>query len=155
MKAIEQLLPDIPLFEDLPHRHLELLAGCGSNVVARADEYLFREGQSADTFFALRHGTLAIEVSVPAREPITVQTLQPGDVAGWSWIFPDQKWSFSGRAIEPTRAISFDGSCLRGKCDTDHELGYELMKRVAIVMADRLKFARIQLLDVYGHDAAA
>lgn len=155
MKTIAELLPEIPLFEGLPTEHLELLAGCGHNVVAEPGEYLFREGKTANDFFALRHGAIGIEISVPAREPIVVQTLHPGDVAGWSWIFPAQPWSFSGRAVERTRAVSFDGACLRGKCEDDHELGYELMRRVAIVMAERLRFTRMQLLDVYGRGAAA
>jgi len=155
VKTIAELLPEIPLFEGLPADQLELLAGCGRNVVAEPGEYLFTEGRTANTFFALRHGSVGIEIPVPAREPIVVQTLHPGDVAGWSWIFPAQPWAFSGRAVERTRAISFDGACLRGKCEEDHELGYELMRRVAIVMAERLRFTRMQLLDVYGRGEAA
>jgi CRP/FNR family cyclic AMP-dependent transcriptional regulator len=50
-----------------------------------------------------------------------------------------------------TRAIAFDGKCLRGKCEQDHDLGYELMKRFARVMIERVRATRIQLLDVYGH----
>jgi hypothetical protein len=50
-----------------------------------------------------------------------------------------------------TRAIAFDGTCLRTKCEQDHDLGYELMKRFARVMIERVRATRIQLLDVYGH----
>ena len=51
------------------------------------------------------------------------------------------------------RAIVFDGACLRGKCEDDKELGYELMRRFAAVMLDRLQATRLQLLDVYGKPA--
>jgi hypothetical protein len=47
--------------------------------------------------------------------------------------------------------ISFDGACLRGKCDADHAFGYELMQRFALKMLERLQATRLQLLDVYGH----
>ncbi len=47
-------------------------------------------------------------------------------------------------------AIAFDGACLRGKCDADHDLGYELMHRFAGVITERLQATRVRLLDVYG-----
>ncbi len=49
------------------------------------------------------------------------------------------------------RATSFDGACLRGKSESDHELGYELMSRFAQVMIERLQSTRLRLLDVYGY----
>jgi len=39
---------------------------------------------------------------------------------------------------------------LRGKVEQDHELGYQLMKRFAANLIDRLQATRMQLLDVYG-----
>ena len=54
------------------------------------------------------------------------------------------------RAAETTRAIGFDGKCLRGKCETDHEMGYELLKRVIGVLGEHLDATRFQLLDIYA-----
>ena len=48
------------------------------------------------------------------------------------------------------RTVSFDGSCLRGKCEQDHELGYELLTRFVAVIVERLQATRLRLLDVYG-----
>jgi CRP/FNR family cyclic AMP-dependent transcriptional regulator len=56
---------------------------------------------------------------------------------------------FDARALELTRAIALDGKCLRQKCDEDHELGYELMKRIVQVAEQRLQAARLQLLNLY------
>jgi CRP/FNR family cyclic AMP-dependent transcriptional regulator len=50
--------------------------------------------------------------------------------------------------------IAFDGGCLRGKCETDHELGHQLMRRFAACLVERLQATRLQLLDVYGHPVA-
>ncbi len=82
-----------------------------------------------------------------------ISTLGEGAVVGWSWLFPPHRWSFDARALEQVRAVAFDGGCLRGKCDADHELGYELMRRFAAVMLERLQATRLQLLDVYGGSA--
>lgn len=150
-RTIEELLPDVPAFEGLDEGYLELIAGCGSNRVFEAGEYLFREGDPADSFFVLRRGRIALEVFVPSRGQVIVSTHGDGEVVGWSWLFPPYRWQFDGRAAETSHAIAFDGACLRGKCDADDALGYELMQRFASRMLARLQATRLQLLDVYGH----
>jgi hypothetical protein len=79
-----------------------------------------------------------------------ITTLGAGELVGWSWLFPPYRWHFDARATELTRTIAFDGACLRDKCEQDHDLGYELMRRFASLMLDRLQATRLQLLDVYG-----
>ena len=71
---------------------------------------------------------------------------------GWSWLFPPYRWHLDAIAREPVAAVAFDAACLRAKCDEDHELGYQLMRRFAALMLGRLAATRLQLLDVYGHD---
>jgi len=51
---------------------------------------------------------------------------------------------------EFSRAIALDGKCLRSKCEQNHDLGYELLKRFAQIMNRRLDATRIQLLDLYA-----
>jgi CRP/FNR family transcriptional regulator, cyclic AMP receptor protein len=151
METIEAVLHDVPLFQGLTPAELELIAGCGSNVRFRDGEFLFREGDQADTFYVLRHGAVALETFVPARGPVTIDTLEAGEVLGWSWLFPPYRWHFDARALSLVRATSFDGACLRGKCEGDPRLGYDLMSRFAQVVIDRLQWTRMRLLDVYGY----
>jgi CRP-like cAMP-binding protein len=93
---------------------------------------------------------VALQVFVPQRGPITVETVAAGEVLGWSWLFPPYRWHFDAQALELVRAIAFDGQCLRNKCAEDHDLGYALMQRFAQIMLQRLQATRLQLLDVYG-----
>jgi CRP/FNR family cyclic AMP-dependent transcriptional regulator len=150
MKTLDALVAEVPAFRGLAPEHADLIAGCGSNVHFAAGTYIFREGGQADEFYVIRHGAIALELFVPAREAVTVETLHDGDLLGWSWLFPPHRWSFDARAVEETSAIAFDGACLRGKCENDHDLGYELMRRIAQVMVQRLQATRLRLLDVYG-----
>lgn len=128
----------------------DLMVGCASNVRFNPGEYVCREGQEADKFYFIRHGRLAVELMTHDRGAMTIQTVTEGDVLGWSWLFPPYVWHFDCKAVELTRAIAMDGTCLRNKCETDVKLGYELMKRFAHVMVQRLSATRLQLLDVYG-----
>ena len=151
METIEGTLQGVPLFEGLTPDELALIAGCGSNVRFREGDLLFREGDDASTFYLVRHGSVALEMFVPGRGPVTIETLDAGEVVGWSWLFPPHRWHFDARALSLVRATSFDGACLRGKCEGDPRLGYDLMSRFAQVMIDRLQWTRLRLLDVYGY----
>jgi CRP-like cAMP-binding protein len=91
-----------------------------------------------------------VELFAPQRGAVAIDTYGEGDVLGWSWLIPPYHWRFDARAIEPTRAISLDARCMRTKCENDHDLGYELMKRFARIIEQRLDATRWQLLDVYG-----
>ena len=150
MKAMDALLAEVPAFEGMRDVHLQLIAGCATNARARSGQYLFRAGDQADAFHVIRHGAVALELHVPAREAVTLETLHDGDLLGWSWLFPPYRWEFDGRVQADSALISFDGACLRGKCEADHELGYELMKRFSQVIIARLQATRLRLLDVYG-----
>ena len=150
MEAIDTLLRASPVFEGLEPDALSLIAGCASNVRFNQGAVLFREGDAADTFFLIRHGTVALEMFVPARGAAVIETIEAGEVVGWSWLFPPYRWHFDARALTQLRATAFDGACLRGKCAEDPALGYELMSRFAQVLIERLQWTRLRLLDVYG-----
>ncbi len=148
--TLEPLLAEHPFFKQLAKPYLELLVGCASNVRFDAGDYIFRQGGSADNFYIVRHGRIAIELLAPGRDPITVETVSDGDVLGWSWLFAPYKWTFDARALELTRAIALDAVCLRGKCEEDSHFGYEMLKRFSEIVVQRLQATRLQLLDVYN-----
>ena len=155
MRTIEQLIAETPTFAGLAPGHLELIAGCAWNERVEAGTMLLREGDPADRFWLIRHGVVALEIDSPGRGPLIIQTLHPGEVVGWSWLFAPYRWAMDARTVEACSVVTFDGACLRGKCDADHELGYQLMTRFAANIIDRLQTTRLQLLDVYGRAPAS
>jgi len=150
IETLEKILAEHPFFKDLKKEYLELILGCAKNVFYKAGEFIFREGEEANEFYIIRDGRVSLEISVPGKEPVVIQTLEDGEVLGWSWIIPPYYWHFDAKAVEPTRAIALDGKCLRNKCEEDHSLGYELLKRFVTIVEQRLQATRIQLLDLYG-----
>jgi CRP/FNR family transcriptional regulator, cyclic AMP receptor protein len=151
MDTLEPLLSKHPFFEGLDSNYLKTLTGCASNRRFPRGDMIFKEGEEANQFFLIREGRVAIEIFVEARGPVTIQTLSAGEILGWSWLVPPYHWRFDARAVDEVRALALDGKCLREKSETDPRLGYELLKRFALVITRRLEATRIQLLDVYGH----
>ncbi|MEK6570694.1 MAG: cyclic nucleotide-binding domain-containing protein [Bacteroidota bacterium] len=150
METLEPILAEHPFLKGLESRHLQLIVGCASNVRFDAGQFIFREGEEANQFYIIRKGKVALDVHSPERGSIIIDTLGDGEVLGWSWLIPPYHWRFDAHAVELTRAIALDGKCLRNKCEEDHGLGYELLKRFAHIIEQRLQATRLQLLDVYG-----
>jgi CRP-like cAMP-binding protein len=150
MKNIADELSEHPFFEDLDPDTIQFIAGCGMNAVYRPDELLAREGDSADQFFVVRKGRVALEMHSTERGVLQVETLDTGDVLGWSFLVPPYRWPVTARAVQVVHTIRMDGRCIRDKCSEDPRLGYDLMTRFAVLIARRLDATRIQLLDLYG-----
>lgn len=149
METLEPILAKHPFLKGLKPEHLKILVGCASNVRFNAGQFLFHEGEEANEFYMIREGKVAVQIQGAERGPITVQTIGEGEVLGWSWLIPPYRWRFDAKALELTRAIALDGKCLRTKSEEDHDLGYQLLRRFAGIIVERLEAARLQLLDVY------
>ena len=149
MKDIKDLLDAQPFFRGMPADMIAYVAGCGQNKHFAPGEYLGREAEPADHLYVIRKGKVAVQFSHPTRGDVTIRTLGPGEIAGFSWIIPPYRLQFNLKALEHTSAVALDGTCLRKKCEEDHHLGYLLMKGSAEIMEKRLQDTRLQLLDVY------
>jgi len=152
METLEHIIAEHPFFSGLEAQYTELLVGCASNVRFDDGLYILKEGEEANEFFLIRHGRVAVEIFAPQRKPTIIETLGEGEILGWSWLLPPYHWRFHARVVEPTRAIALDGKCLRTKCEENHDLGYELLKRFAKIIERRLEAVQLQLVDVYAAD---
>ena len=150
METLERIIAEHPFFIGLDDGFTNLMVSCASNVRFKASTYILREGDAANTFYLIREGKVAVEVMAPQHRPIIVSTLSVGEILGWSWLLPPFQWKFHARAVDDVRAIALDGKCLRTKCEQNHDLGYEVLKRFAQIIEQRLEATRLQLLDVYA-----
>jgi CRP/FNR family cyclic AMP-dependent transcriptional regulator len=152
VKTLDAVIAESPVFAGLAQEQLEFIAGCAQNVHFEAGEKIAKRGDPANAFYLIRVGEVALDVDVPNRASVRVDTVEPGQVLGWSWLIPPYQWTYDVTATELTRAVSFDGACIREKCDGDPTLGYALLSRFAQVIVGRLQATRLRLLDIYGAD---
>jgi CRP/FNR family cyclic AMP-dependent transcriptional regulator len=153
IETLERTLGEHPFFTGLDPAHLATVVGCASNVKFEAGEFIFHDGDPANHFYVLRQGKVSVEIFAPGRGPIMIDTLEEGNVLGFSWLFPPYRSHFDNRAVTFVRALALDGKCLREKSERDPGLGFALMKRFAEVMMQRLEATQVQLLDLYGDHA--
>jgi CRP/FNR family cyclic AMP-dependent transcriptional regulator len=148
MKTLEPILKKHPFFKGLKKEYLDFIVGCASNVVFKEGEIIMKENDPADKFFLIREGMVAIDIPITRKRFVTIQTVTAGDIVGWSWLIPPYRYSFNCRIVEDVRAIVLDGKCLREKCESNHDMGYELLKRLAVVFTQRLESSRKQIVSL-------
>ena len=142
LSAVALALAQHPFLQGLKPAHAQLLADNAMAVRYDTGESLFRQGELANRFYLIEQGNVTLEAPRKGQTPLRIQLLGPGDVLGWSWLFPPYLWEFDAVALEPIRAIFFYGTRLREQCEEDPEFGFEMMKRVTQVAIQRLQSAR-------------
>ena len=141
------LIAEHPLLKGMSAEQLQTLAASAMLKEFAAGECIFIEGDMANCFYLICEGKVALESSRKDEASVLIQYIGTGGVLGWSWLFPPYYWHFSARAVEPTKAMFFYGTRLREQCEQDKSLGYELMKRMAEIVIQRLQATRKQLLE--------
>ena len=150
MENLARFIQEHPFFVGMNDTYIQTLTGCAKNVRFAEGQFIFKEGENADLFYCIRAGQVALEIHAPQAGAIRIDTRKTGDVLGWSWIVAPYHWSCDARAIEEVRALAFDGACLRRKCESNENFGYEMYKRFVPLMHRTLQATRLQLIDVYG-----
>ena len=150
--ALRTYLGQLSFFSGLSSPQVDQLASCASATRFNAQQRVFKSDTDADKFYIVRDGKVGVEIPAIAGEPLRIQTLGNGGVLGWSWLIPPYRWLFDARALVPSDIIVIDGARLRELCEKDNALGYQLMKRFAVLMAERLNASRIAAIKQYSGD---
>ena len=139
-----------PFLRGLRPGQLGRLAAAATAVRVPAGHRFFEEGGRAVKFWLIMSGHVALDLDVPGRAPLIIETLGGGDLIGLSWAAPPHQWQYGAQAVQPTDAYEFDAPAVILACDADPELGYHLIRRLMAVAAQRMHSSRIRMLDLYG-----
>ena len=144
-RTVAVALSDHPFLSSIPLASLRRLAAHAHAQILPPGHELFCEGATADRFYLIRHGLIRLDVEVPGRGRVEVESLGADSALGWSWLFSPYRWHLSATAVERTSVVVFDADVLRAIMASDPVLGYELMRRFAGVIFDRLQTTRLRL----------
>lgn len=135
---IEEVISRHPFLIGMRPADVSVIAAGAEALEFKPGEVIFREGEPASRLYLIQSGRVLLEARKGSKSE-ALQQLQAGDVLGWSWLFPPFAWHFSATAQAPTRVIACNGGHLLVVCEENPSFGYELMKRVAQVMIERVE----------------
>lgn len=128
----------------------ERLARLGEIQDFEADEVILHEGDPSREMGILISGRLALRTLVPERGPVTILSVEPGDIFGWSAALADTEAQSTVVATQSSQALVIDGATLRAALKDDHALAASLYPRILKAVARRLRATRLQLLDLFA-----
>lgn len=140
-----------PFLHGLPGRHVARLAGHARTVAVPDRHRLFEEGGTANRFWLIEAGQVALDVMIPGNGRVIIEFLSRGDVVGLSWLFPPFQWGFGAITTQPLQAFELDGPAIRAECGRDPAFGHDIAERFLRVTLHRLQTTRSRLLDVCAH----
>lgn len=114
------------------------------------EEVILQEGEDSKEFGILISGRLALRTLVPGKGAVTILSVEPGDVLGWSAVLPGAKAQSTVVATEASKALIIEGVRLRAALKEDHALAASLYPRILQAVARRLRSTRLQLLDLFA-----
>jgi len=146
IEVTAEALTNHPFLHGMSHDHLAVLAEAATDVTFPARHRLCEDGGSATRFWLIQSGHVALDLDVPGQGRMKVDTIGIGELLGWSWLFPPYRWAFGAVAASPVEAFEFDARAVRASCESDPALGYEVTRRLARVVTQRLHATRVKLI---------
>ena len=146
-QPIEAYLSSLAFFHELDERFLKVLSNSCTVLEINEGDVLFHQGERADKFYLLRNGQVSVQVPALVGPTLEIQALSKDEILGWSWLIPPYRWHFQARAMEDSDLLEFDGNAILVHCEEDPKFGYELLKRFAALMSERLDAARQKMMD--------
>lgn len=109
------------------------------------------EGSDTPFLGSIEVGRVALRLRVPERgDRLTIVTVEPGELIGWSAVVPPYRVTVDAIATEPTRVLAIDAPALRERLAADCELAADLLPLVLESVSLRLTSSWSQLLDMFG-----
>ena len=149
-QSTAEYLSSHPFFSELSEELVKYLSECISIREIKKGQILFRPGEPADKFYIVRNGRISIQIPAIMGPILEIQSLGKDRILGWSWLISPYQWRFQAKAEEDTELLEFDGAAILARCEQEPQIGYELLKKFAELMAERLDAARQKMMDEWN-----
>jgi CRP-like cAMP-binding protein len=143
-----ETLSQFNLFNGLPESLLKEIAELSKEVSMKNGDFVFREGERADKLHFLLNGSVALRVKLTSRpESVTVSFVStPFQSFGWSGVVAPHHYTSSAECDEDSNLLIIPANPFMQLLEKYPEAGFQVMKRIAEIIADRLRNSRQALL---------
>lgn len=149
-QAIMDYLSTHMFFSELSDDFLAHLCSDARTLAIKKGQVLFQQGERAEKFYIVLNGQISVQIPALMGPTLEIQALNKDQVLGWSWLISPYQWLFQAKAEENSEVLEFDGAHILARCEEDPEFGYELLKRFAALMSERLDSSRQKMMDEWN-----
>ena len=149
-QSIAEYLSAHEFFSELSEDVLKFLCECARTCEIKKGQMLFRQDERADKFYVVRNGRISVQIPAIMGPALEIQALGKDQVLGWSWLISPYQWHFQAKTEEDSELLEFDGAAILARCEQEPKFGFELLKRFAALMSERLDAARQRMIDEWN-----
>lgn len=139
----------VPIIDALPDGPRTRLLARIAHLELDSGVTFMHEGDVTAFMAIVVRGRVALRLRVPERGAITILTLDPGDIVGWSAIVAPYRATTTATTLEPTELAILESAELREVLATDTEVAAALLPKVLETVVSRVAATRDQLLDLF------
>lgn len=149
MVGVETLQP-LQCFDGLSADQLARLCDIAEERHFQKGDYVQREGSECDALHVVKEGRVLIEMTLPGNNVISIHTVTPGDMFGWSAIVPPHKVTAASRCLEDCVVIVLPSQALLDLFQQDVGIKAEVFEFIARTVGRRLTETREQVSYLLG-----
>lgn len=138
----KEIVLSCSVFKGIEISALEKIEAISDLITAERGEQIFAEGEQATHLYVVGSGSIRLCISIlilQSEQEILMEAKQPGELIGWSALFPPYELTMSARADEKCQLLKIPGQELRMLCEQDEHLGFAVMSRMASIISSRLR----------------
>jgi CRP/FNR family transcriptional regulator, cyclic AMP receptor protein len=143
-----ELLRRYPFFAMLNDGQLKAIAMITEEKSYPKGTLLVKENNNATVLALLLEGDIDLIFSGGGEGAIVnalVGSIAPGEVYGVSSLIEPYRYTATARATMPVKVLEVDSAALRTQIDGDCELGYVIMRNLAVAVLERLRYTQVEL----------
>jgi len=145
---IEELLDRCFLFDGLSESDRKLLRPLFSHCSYQTEDIVFRQGDPAELLYIVMEGKVRIFFKPEDAPELTVATINPGGVFGWSAVFGSEDYTSGAICEADVNLLCVRGDDLKKLCEENPETGILIIERLAAVVAERLRNTHAQVVEL-------
>ena len=165
----KNLLAGFKFFSEVVPETLEMIAQKGEVLEFGPGDVIFHFDEPAEHLYGLLEGELDLSIvfidkvlkteieyeeAIQARmvdeeKSIVIDTVLPNQIFGWASLVGPARRTVTARCTETCKVIAIAAADLNAMFAKDHNLGYVIMKKLADIIAKRLKMRTDKLIETW------
>jgi CRP-like cAMP-binding protein len=126
-------------FSGLDAPQLERVAALGQVLSFPQDTRIYTIGDAIDNFYVLADGMVRFTLGLGKRDTSAGDIIRRGDVFGWAPLVEGYARRIAtAYCLTPCTVVALEGGALVALMESDHDLGYAIMKRLAVLLTSEL-----------------
>ncbi|MDH5537103.1 MAG: cyclic nucleotide-binding domain-containing protein [Betaproteobacteria bacterium] len=137
--SLAELIRSIPLFEGLDAARLEPILRISQRASFSPGSHIVRQGQAADSAFALENGTVEVITALPGGGELKVAELGPGSILGEMALLENAVRSATVIARTASSGYFIERDAFRMLLAQRDDTAFEIQHRITRTLCERLR----------------